>query len=203
MAGALLNNPPLRINDLAPFNGNIDWDNGKLNTAGGASTVNIEGYNRLTTRWQDIWSGGSNENNLKVNGGYVKLAFDFGAATLTSISSYDETHGLYEEDNTGDGNLSAPTVGTVTHDVLIIDMDRNTSNTPRSFALPPTTTRPGSAGSRACITCRRSPCWRRTSVSATTVSRVRIHPPLASRRPGCSTSFPIRMPTRCRSVFTI
>ena len=124
MAGALLNNPPLRINDLAPFTGNIDWQNGKLNTASGASTVNIEGYNRLTTRWQDVWSGGSNENNLKVNGGYVKLAFDLGAATLTSISSFDETHGLYEEDNTGDGNLAAPTVGTVTHDVLIIDMDQ-------------------------------------------------------------------------------
>lgn len=124
MAGALLNNPPLRINDLAPFTTNIDWDHGRLNTAGGASTVNIEGYNRLTTRWQDVWSGGSNENNLRVNGGYVKAAFDFGAATLTSITSYDKTHGLYEEDNTGNGNLSAPTVGTVTHDVLIIDMDQ-------------------------------------------------------------------------------
>ncbi len=124
MAGALGNNPPLRINDLAQFNGNIDWDSGNLNTAGGVRAVNIEGYDRLTRRWQDVWSGGSNENNLRVNGGYVKAAFDFGAATLTSITSYDKTHGRYEEDNTGDGNISAPTVGTVTHDVLIIDMDQ-------------------------------------------------------------------------------
>jgi iron complex outermembrane receptor protein len=124
MAGALLNNPPLRINDLAPFNGDIDWNSGKLNTPGNTPTVNIEGFDRLTTRWQDIWSGGSNENNLKVNGGYVKATFDLGASTLTSITSYDKTHGLYEEDNTGDGNISAPTVGTVTHDVLVIDMDQ-------------------------------------------------------------------------------
>ena len=124
MAGALLNNPPLRINDLAPFSGNIDWNSGALNTVGGASTVNIEGFDRLTTRWQDIWSGGSNENNLKVDGGYVKAAFDLGVATLTSITSYDKTHGLYEEDNTGDGNIAGATVGTVTHDVLVIDMDQ-------------------------------------------------------------------------------
>ncbi len=124
MAGALLNNPPLRINDLAPFNGNIDWQKGVLNSGGNAPTVNIEGFDRLTQRWQDVWSGGSNKAELRVNGGYVKLAFDFGAATLSSISSYDKTHGLYEEDNTGDGNIAGAGTPGVTHDVLIIDMDQ-------------------------------------------------------------------------------
>ena len=59
MAGAMLNNPPLRINDLAPFTGNIDWKGGNLNTVGNASTVNIEGFDRFTKGWQDVWVGGS------------------------------------------------------------------------------------------------------------------------------------------------
>jgi iron complex outermembrane receptor protein len=124
MAGALLNNPPLRINDLAPFNGNIDWSGGHLNTAGGASTVNIEGFDRFTTDWHDIWSGGSQKADLRVDGGFVKLAADLGTSTLTSITSYDKTHGLYEEDNTGDGNIAGAGTPGVTHDVLIIDMDQ-------------------------------------------------------------------------------
>src|SRR5882672_519945 len=79
MAGALLNNPPLRINDLAPFNGNIDWDGGHLNTAGGAALVNIEGFDRFTTDWHDVWTGGSRKAELRVDGGYVKLTADLGA----------------------------------------------------------------------------------------------------------------------------
>ena len=124
MAGALFNNPPLRINDLAPFNGNIDWNSGRLNTGGSASTVNIEGFDRLTTDWHDVWNGGSRKAELRVDGGYVKLAADLGASTLTSITSYDKTHGLYEEDNTGDGNVAGAGTPGVTHDVLVIDMDQ-------------------------------------------------------------------------------
>ena len=73
MAGAMLNNPPLRINDLAPFAGNIDWRHGNLNTVGGVPTVNIEGFDRFTSGWQDVWVGGSEVNNLHVDGGYVHL----------------------------------------------------------------------------------------------------------------------------------
>jgi hypothetical protein len=124
MAGAMLNNPPLRINDLAAFNGNIDWDGGNLNAAGNAQLVNIEGYNRFTTDWHDVWNGGSRKAELRVNGGYVKVALDLGATTFTSISSYDKTHGLYEEDNTGNGNIAAAGTPGVTHDVLVIDMDQ-------------------------------------------------------------------------------
>src|SRR5882672_1500460 len=94
MAGALLNNPPLRINDLAPFTDNIDWKNGNLNTAGNASTVNIEAFDRLTRGWQDVWVGGSERGDLDVDGGYVKLNHDFGGSTLTFIGSYDKTHGF-------------------------------------------------------------------------------------------------------------
>lgn len=141
MAGALLNNPPLRINDLAPFSGNIDWQRGILNTTGNVPTVNIEGFDRLTTRWRDIWAGGSQINDLSVNGGYLKIAQDFGPATLTSISSYDKTHALYEEDNTGDGNIAGATVPAsggnpqVTHDVLVIDMDQAYQQFTQEFRL--------------------------------------------------------------------
>ncbi len=91
MAGALLNNPPFASTIFAAFNSNIDWNGGHLNTAGGASTVNIEGYDRFTPSWHDVWNGGSRKAELRVNGGYVKLALDLGGSTLTSISSHEKT----------------------------------------------------------------------------------------------------------------
>jgi len=139
MAGALApisaTNPVLRINDLAAFTGNIDWEHGILNTAGNAPTVNIENFDRLTTRWQDVWNGGSQRGDLQVDGGYVKLSHDFGVATLTSISSYDKTHGFYEEDNTGDGNIQGAGTPGVTHDVLVIDMDQEYKQFTQEFRL--------------------------------------------------------------------
>jgi iron complex outermembrane receptor protein len=128
MAGALAplsaTNTALRINDLLPFAGNIDWEHGVLNTVGNAPAVNIENFDRLTTRWQDVWNGGSQRAELEVDGGFLKFSHDFGAATLTSITSYDKTHGFYEEDNTGDGNVQGAGTPAVTHDVLVIDMDQ-------------------------------------------------------------------------------
>jgi iron complex outermembrane receptor protein len=127
MAGAIVNDPPLRINDTIPPSGysdNINWEDGNLNTIGGIPTVNIEGFDRLTQGWQDVWNGGSQRGDLDVDGGYFKLNHDFGAATLTFIGSYDKTHGFYEEDNTGDGNVQGAGTPGVTHDVLIIDMDQ-------------------------------------------------------------------------------
>src|SRR5262249_5227528 len=113
-AGALLNNPPLRINDLAPLTTNIDWEHPNL------GLVNIEGFNNETTNWDDIRTGGSQRAELHVDGGYLKVTHDFGGATLTSITSYDQTHAWYEEDNTGNPLGAAG----VNHDVLIIDMDQ-------------------------------------------------------------------------------
>ncbi len=40
--------------------------------------MNIEGFDRFTTDWHDVWNGGSRKAELRVNGGYVKLALDFG-----------------------------------------------------------------------------------------------------------------------------
>jgi len=128
MAGALAplstTNTALRINDLLPFAGNIDWEHGVLNSAGNSPAVNIENFDRLTTRWQDVWNGGSHRADLEVDGGYLKFTHDFGSATLTSITSYDKTHGFYEEDNTGNGNVQGAGTPGVTHDVLVIDMDQ-------------------------------------------------------------------------------
>jgi iron complex outermembrane receptor protein len=116
VAGALLNNPPLRVNDLAPFTTNIDWTN-PTNVNG---LVNIEGFDRHTRDWHDVYTGGSQRADLHVDGGYAKIEHDFGTASLTSITSYDKTHAWYEEDNTTNGNV----LGGVNHDVLIIDMDQ-------------------------------------------------------------------------------
>jgi iron complex outermembrane recepter protein len=129
MAGALapidaVTNPVLRVNDLLGFTGDINWAKGILNTVGNVPAVNIENFDRLTTNWQDVWNGGSQQANLKFDGGYVKLTHDFGTSSLTSITSYDKTHGLYEEDNTGDGNIAGAGTPGVTHDVLVIDMDQ-------------------------------------------------------------------------------
>jgi iron complex outermembrane receptor protein len=116
VAGALANNPPLRINDLVPINGNIDWEHPSV----AAGLVNIEGFDHHTNEWNDVYVGGSHRGDLNVDGAYVKIQHDFGTATLTSITSYDKTHAWYEEENTGNGNI----IGGVNHDVLIIDMDQ-------------------------------------------------------------------------------
>jgi iron complex outermembrane receptor protein len=115
-AGALLNNPPLRVNDLAPLTQNIDWTNPTI----ARGLVNIEGFDNSTANWRDVHSGGAGIEKLNVDGGYIKIAQDFGFATLTSITAYDRTHALYEEDNTGDPVGAAG----VDHDVLVIDMDQ-------------------------------------------------------------------------------
>jgi len=123
--GGLTPSSTLRINDLAAFTGNIDWRRGVSNTAGNAQTVNIEGFDNSTRSWQDVSVGGSGRNELRVDGGYVKIGYDLGTVTLTSISAYDKTHGFYEEDNTGNGNVQGADAPGITHDVLIINMDQS------------------------------------------------------------------------------
>jgi iron complex outermembrane recepter protein len=116
VAGALLDNPPLRISDVAPLTSNIDWEH-PTNANG---LVNVEGFDHHTNDWHDVYVGGSHRADLNVDGGYVKIQHDFGTVSLTSITSYDKTHAWYEEENTGNGNI----VGGLNHDVLIIDMDQ-------------------------------------------------------------------------------
>jgi iron complex outermembrane receptor protein len=116
VTGSLANNPPLRVNDTVAFTSNIDWTNPTLT----ANLVNIEGINHTTFRWKDIYSGGGQVEKLNVNGAYLKIKHDFQNVSLTSITSYDETHALYEEDNTG--TINGP-IG-LNHDTLVIDMDQ-------------------------------------------------------------------------------
>ncbi|MGC3983006.1 MAG: TonB-dependent receptor [Steroidobacteraceae bacterium] len=128
MAGALSPTaPPLRINDLAPFTRNIDW----VHPNNVAGLVNIEGFDRHTDRWNDVYIGGSQRADLHVDGGYLKLQHDLNAATLTSITSGDATHAWYEEDNTGNGNVR----GGPNTDVLIIDMDQQYSQFTQELRL--------------------------------------------------------------------
>ena len=180
-----------------PFSGNIDWEKGILNTVGNAPTVNIEGFDRLTSGWQDIWAGGSQRADLSVDGAYLKVAHDFGQATLTSISSYDRTHALYEEDNTGDGNV----IGGVNHDVLIIDMDQSYHQFSQELRLASN----DDAARFRWITGlyylgENGDARRRTSASATTAFRALIPRRSASPRRVSLTSFPIRMATRSLSA---
>lgn len=116
VTGSMANNPPLRMNDTVGFTSNIDWKNPTL-TAG---LVNVEGINHTTFRWNDVYSGGGQVQQLDVNGAYLKIKHDFNGFSLTSITSYDETHALYEEDNTGTVNGPAG----LNHDTLVIDMDQ-------------------------------------------------------------------------------
>jgi iron complex outermembrane receptor protein len=110
------NNTALRVNDIAGFSSDIDWKNPSLI----AGLVNIEGFDRATKRWNDVWVGGGQRADLDVDGGYVKLQHDLPGSQLSFIASTDRTHAWYEEDNTGNGNLT----GGVNHDVLVIDMDQ-------------------------------------------------------------------------------
>lgn len=116
VTGSMVNNPPLRMNDTAGFTSDVNWENPTLT----ANLVNVEGINHTTFRWRDIYSGGGEVEKLHVNGAYLKIAHDFGSVSVTSITSFDETHALYEEDNTGSVNGPAG----LNHDVLVIDMDQ-------------------------------------------------------------------------------
>jgi len=61
---------------------------------------------------------------------------------MSSITSYDQTHAMYEEDNTGDGNFVTREVDHYNNDVLIIDMDRNTGSFTQELRSPPPTMPP-------------------------------------------------------------
>jgi iron complex outermembrane receptor protein len=120
-AGAMADNPPLRANDIDGFSRDIDWTNPTL-TKG---LVNVQGYDRSTTHWNDVYVGGAEVEKLGVNGAYLKIKQELQGVSLSLITSFDETHALYEEDNTGDGNFVSPG-GSINYDndVLIIDMDQ-------------------------------------------------------------------------------
>ena len=130
VTGAMANNPPLRMNDTVPFTTDVNWENPTLT----ANLVNVEGFNHTTFRWNDVYSGGGGIEKLNVNGAYLKIKRDFHDVQLTSISSYDETHALYEEDNTGTINGPAG----LNHDSLVIDMDQEYKQVTQELRLAST-----------------------------------------------------------------
>ena len=120
--GTLNNNPPLRLNDERtifgpPYTGDIGFDQP-------VNEVTSQGLNVVTTKWDQVRTGGSQAADLDVQGGYLKIVHDFGAVTLTSISAYDYTHGLYEEDNGVSGLSSGPSGTGLNQEALLIDMDQ-------------------------------------------------------------------------------
>ena len=115
--GTLANNPPLRLlpdeqTIAGTFTSDIDFQTP-------VPYVTSQGFNVVETDWSKVRTGGSQRADLDVEGGYLKIRHDFGTVTLTSITSYDHTHGFYEEDN-GVSGLSAG----LNQEALLIDMDQ-------------------------------------------------------------------------------
>jgi len=92
--------------------------------------VTSQGYNVVTTNWEDVRAGGSQRADLDVDGGYVKLVHDFDSMTLTGIAAYDKTHGYYEEDNGVSGLSAGPNT-----EALLIDMDQKYEQTSLELRL--------------------------------------------------------------------
>ena len=120
--GTLNNNPPLRLNDERtifgpPYSGDIGFNQS-------VNEVQSQGINVATTDWDNVRTGGSQVADLDVEGGYLKIVHDFGPVTVTSITAYDHTHALYEEDNGVSGLTSGPTGDGLNQEALLIDMDQ-------------------------------------------------------------------------------
>jgi iron complex outermembrane receptor protein len=112
------NNPPLRLipdeqTIAGGFTRDIDFD--EL-----VPYVTSQNLFVATTDWDEVRTGGSQKADLDVDGGYIKYFHEFATVNLTAIYSFDETRGLYEEDNGVSGN----NLGGVNSEALVIDMDQ-------------------------------------------------------------------------------
>jgi len=92
--------------------------------------VTSQGLDVVTTKWEEIRTGGSQRADLDVDGGYVKVVHDFSNMTLTGIAAYDKTHGYYEEDNGVSGLSAGPNT-----EALLIDMDQDYKQTSYELRL--------------------------------------------------------------------
>lgn len=120
--GALANNAPLRATDITLTDRMVDFERHY-------DTVNTSGVNPSTDDWHDIRKTGANKSNIDVRGGYLKIQHDFDDLSFTSITSYDDVHTLYTEDDGLTGNVRARAMSQAagngdTFDTLIIDMDQ-------------------------------------------------------------------------------
>jgi iron complex outermembrane receptor protein len=116
--GTLANNPPLRLlpdeqTIAGTFTSDVDFT---TNTG----FVTSQGINPALASWDDVRSGGSHKADLDVDGGYFKVVHAFDEVTLTAITAFDNTHGLYEEDNGVSGNSAGPNM-----EALLINMDQD------------------------------------------------------------------------------
>lgn len=75
----------------------IDWERHY-------NCVNREGYNPSSNSWEEISHGTGDEQNVDIDGGFVKIDHSFENVTLTSITSWDESAVEYTEDDGGSGD---------------------------------------------------------------------------------------------------
>jgi iron complex outermembrane receptor protein len=116
--GTLANNPPLRLlPDEQTIAGSFASD---VDFTTNTGFVTSQAINPALTDWDNVRSGGSHKADLDVDGGYLKIVHDFEGATFTSITAFDNTHGLYEEDNGVSGNSAGPNT-----EALLINMDQD------------------------------------------------------------------------------
>lgn len=66
--------------------------------------VNREGYNPTGNSWEEVAHGAGDEQDVAIDGGFIKLEHAFENVMLTSITSWDQSHVEYTEDDGGSGD---------------------------------------------------------------------------------------------------
>jgi iron complex outermembrane recepter protein len=68
--------------------------------------VDSTGFNHQTNDWNDVHSGTRHRENLDVWGTGLKVTWDVGAFTITSVSAFDSVEVAYSEDSDGTPNVA-------------------------------------------------------------------------------------------------
>jgi len=111
------------------------------------NTFNNQGDNPSTTNWEDVYIDTDQVFELETLGGYIKFIHEFDWATLTSISSWDDTENRWSYGaggNSNPGNVTAlatfieqslggPTA--TSQNVLSISMDQEYTQYSQEFRL--------------------------------------------------------------------
>ncbi len=112
----------------------IDWEEGV------SGTVNGQGVDPNTPRWNDLIPTGSNRHDLEAWGVHLKLEHDFDWAKATSITAYNENQTYFTVSSSGTGN-NRPTavsiaLGTNTPEAnIVIDKDADFEQFSQEFRL--------------------------------------------------------------------
>jgi iron complex outermembrane recepter protein len=67
--------------------------------------VDSTGFNHQTGEWNEVHSGSRHRENLDLWGSGLKVTWDVGAFTVTSVSAYDSVEVQYSEDSDGTPNV--------------------------------------------------------------------------------------------------